>query len=283
MSGDTLELLARIHAADRAAVDRVGEQLPAVARAADAIAERLRRGGRWFYLGAGTSGRVAAQDAAELPPTFGTDPGRVRALIAGGREALLVAVEGAEDDAGAAAAALAEAELSAADAVVGVAASGATPYVLGGVRFARQRGALAIGFSCARASPLAAAAELAIEIDVGPEVIAGSTRMKAGTAQKLALTMLSTAVMHRLGLVVRGEMVAMQPTNAKLRLRAERIVRDLLEVDAARARALLDQAAWSLPVALVAGRHGIATAAARAHLAASGGDVARALAAGPPA
>jgi N-acetylmuramic acid 6-phosphate etherase len=274
---DTLELLGKIHEGDRAALESVRAAMPAVARAADAIAERMGAGGRVFYVGAGTSGRLGALDASELPPTFGVDRSLVTALIAGGREAFFEAREGAEDDREAGARDLERAGFDAKDAIVGISASGTTPYVAAALEHARGLGALTVCLVCADGSPLAAGAEFPIVVPTGAEVVSGSTRMKAATAQKLVLTMLSTAIFSKRGLVYRGEMVAMVPGNEKLRRRAERIVRDILGVDAARSRDLLLASDWNLPVALVAGKWGIDAAAARQKLAAASGNVAKAL------
>lgn len=276
MSG-TLDLMTRLHRADRDALGAVERALPQIARCADAIAERVAKGGRCFYLGAGTSGRLGALDAAELPPTFGVDPARFPALIAGGAAALTRAVEGAEDDEAQAVRDLDAAGLASGDALLAIAASGATPYTRGGLAHARERGALGCALVCAAASPLEAAAELAIVLDVGPEVLKGSTRLKAGTSQKLALNLLSTAIMDRLGLIWRDEMVAMKPGNAKLRARAERIVRELGGLDAPRAKALLESSAWDLPLALIRARFGLDLGAARQRLERHGGSVAAAL------
>lgn len=279
MSGapDTLDFLRLVHDGDRVALARVGDALESVAAAADAIAARLAGGGRWLYAGAGTSGRLAALDAAELPPTFGTDPRLVVALMAGGRDAFHRAVEGAEDDEGAAERDLRAEGLTARDAVVAVSASGTTPYALAALRLARAEGALTVAIACAPASPLAALADHAIVLDVGAEVVKGSTRMKAGTAQKLVLGMLSTAVMRSRGLVHEGEMVALMPTNRKLKARAVRIVSELLGVSPGRAEEALADADWSVPVALVSEKRRVSSADARALLARMDGNVARAL------
>ena len=221
----TLDLLTRLHEADRAVEDAVGAALPAIARAADAIASRLEAGGRWFYAGSGTSGRLGALDAAEIPPTFGTEPSLVVALLAGGREAMFEAKEGAEDDAGAGARDLVAAGFGGKDAVVGISASGTTPYVMGALEEAKRAGALTVAVVCRPHAPLEKLADIGIVLDTGEEVLAESSRLKAGTAQKIALNMLSTAVMAKRGLVYRDEMVAMKPTNEKLRKRAIRIVR----------------------------------------------------------
>ena len=273
----TLELLKRIHAEDCKAVAKLAAALPSVAEAAEAIAARLEAKGRWLSVGAGTSGRLAALDAAELPPTFGTSPDLVRAFLAGGDAALRAAVEGAEDEEEMARRTLDEAGLTAQDAVVGVSASGTTPFVLSALAHARARGALTVAIVTVAGSPLAAMANRAIVVDVGPEVLKGSTRMKAGTVQKMILTMLSTAVMARRGLVYRDEMVALRPTNEKLKKRAVRIVSELLHKGDEEAAALLMGAGWDVPVALVAGRHGLAAAEARQRLEKAGGNVARLL------
>lgn len=274
---DALDWCRKLHDGDRDAVERAGAAMPAVARACDAIAARLAGGGRWFYVGAGTSGRLCALDAAELPPTFGVDPALVTAIVAGGPEAVGRAREGAEDDEAAAARELDAAGLSAKDVVFGVAASGATPFVLSALRHARARGALAVALVCAPRSPAESLADLAIVVDVGAEALAGSTRLKAATAQKCVLSTCSTAVMALRGLVYRGEMVAMRPTNAKLRRRAARIVRDLTGRDEDAARALLEESGWELPVALLRGRFGESAEKARERLARYGGSVARAM------
>jgi N-acetylmuramic acid 6-phosphate etherase len=274
---DTLAYLAEIHAADLEAVRAVGRVLPDVARAVDAIAARLDAGGRWLNVGAGTSGRLGVLDASELPPTFGVDPSLVTGLIAGGRIALVDAVEGAEDDEAQGAEDVRRAGVGANDVVLGIAASGSTPWVAGALRFARDVGALTVALVCAGGSRLAAMADLAIVAETGPEVLHGSTRMKAGTAQKLVLNMLSTAVFARRGLIWRGEMVAMRPTNAKLRQRAVDILGRTLDVPPEAARPLLEEARWDLPAALVAARWGVPPARAAGWIAARGGNVARAL------
>lgn len=273
----TASLLARMHEADRAVQAAVGAALPALARAADAIAARLDAGGRWFYAGAGTSGRLAALDAAELPPTFGTDPGLVVALLAGGPAAMFEAVEGAEDDAAAGGRDLVAAGLAARDAVVGIAASGATPYVRGALGAAKAQGALTVAVVCRPEAPLLAEADIGILLDTGPEILAESSRLKAGTAQKIALNMLSTAVMAKRGLVYEGEMVAMQPTNAKLRRRAIRIVRDIAGTSEKSAEDFLRMVNWHLPSALIAAKWKLDAQAASLHLSKKKHNVAVAL------
>ncbi|MEO8056229.1 MAG: N-acetylmuramic acid 6-phosphate etherase [Acidobacteriota bacterium] len=278
---ETGALLARMHAADAGVQAAVGAALPDLARAADAIAARLDAGGRWFYTGAGTSGRLGALDAAELPPTFGTDPSLVVALLAGGRRAMFEAVEGAEDDADAGAVDLLRAGLTARDAVVGIAASGGTPYVRGALKEAKARGALTVSVVCRPGSPLLTEAEIGILLDTGAEVLAESSRLKAGTAQKIALNMLSTAVMAKRGLVYQGEMVAMQPTNEKLRKRAIRIVRDIAATSEEKAEDFLRGVNWHLPSALIAAKWRVDAEAAALHLSRKKNNVAEALTSPP--
>jgi N-acetylmuramic acid 6-phosphate etherase len=270
-------VLRRIHGSDGAAFDAVGAALPALTRAAQALSARLAAGGRWFNVGAGTSGRLGVLDAAELPPTFGVDPGLVVGLLAGGAEAMFRAVEGAEDDEAAGGRDLAAAGMTGRDAVVGLAASGQTPYVVGAIRHARAAGALTVAIVCTPRTPLLELAEIPVLLDTGPEMLEGSTRMKAGTAQKLALNMLSTAVMSARGLVVDGLMVAMRPTNSKLRARAVQIATRILGKTPAAAEGLLMASGWDLPAALVSGRWGLSPETARAHLASKAGSVAKAL------
>ena len=259
-----------------AAVAAAAQARPALARAIEACALRLAQGGRLIWLGAGTSGRLALLDAAELPPTFDWPPERAVALMAGGTGAVTRAVEGAEDDETAAPAALTALSLSAMDVVIGVAASGRTPFVRAGIAAARAAGALTLAVVNAPGSPLAQEAEIALIADTGAEIIAGSTRMKAGTAQKVLLNSLSTGIMIRLGHVYRGRMVAMRPTNAKLHARAVAMVADLTGADPAAAREAL-QAGGSIKVAIVMLTLGVDPAAARARLAASGGRLPAAL------
>ena len=276
MSG-TADLLARMHEADDAVHAAVCAALPALARAADAIANRLDAGGRWFYVGAGTSGRLGALDAAELPPTFGTDPSLVVALLAGGKDAMFEAVEGAEDDDASGARDLVAAGLTGKDAVVGIAASGATPYVRGALKEAKARGALTVSVVCRPGAPLLEEARIGILLDTGPEVLAESSRLKAGTAQKIALNMLSTAVMTKRGLVYEGEMVAMRPTNEKLRKRARRIVAKLAGTSEENAEGFLRRVNWHLPTALVSAKWKVDAEAAALHLSQKNSNVAAAL------
>ncbi|EPH41600.1 N-acetylmuramic acid 6-phosphate etherase [Streptomyces aurantiacus] len=219
------EEIARIMNGEDATVPTaVAAQLPRIAAAIDATAERMARGGRLVYAGAGTAGRLGVLDASECPPTFNTDPGDVVGLIAGGPTAVVTSIEGAEDRKDLAAADLDALALTADDTVVGVSASGRTPYAVGAVEHARARGALTVGLSCNAGSALAAAAEHGIEVVVGPELLTGSTRLKAGTAQKLVLNMLSTITMIRLGKTYGNLMVDVRASNEKLRARSRRIV-----------------------------------------------------------
>ncbi|MFD8979404.1 N-acetylmuramic acid 6-phosphate etherase [Streptomyces sp. NPDC059564] len=220
----TLEIARVMNAEDATVPAAVARQLEPIAAAVDAIAERMARGGRLLYAGAGTAGRLGVLDASECPPTFNTDPAQVVGLIAGGPTALVKAVEGAEDSAELAAADLTALGLTADDSVVGVSASGRTPYAVGAVGFARTRGALTVGLSCNAGSALAAAAEHGIEVVVGPELLTGSTRLKAGTAQKLVLNLISTVTMIRLGKTYGNLMVDVRASNEKLRARSRRIV-----------------------------------------------------------
>ena len=244
------EIVAAIHVQDRAAFEAVGKVLGAVAQAADVLVCVLAGGGRWFNVGAGTSGRMGALDAAEIPPTFGLPPGRVQGLIAGGARALGRAVEGAEDDPNAAAWELRERGLRSGDAVVAISASGTTPYVLGSLEVAHAVGARTIAITCDPSSPLAEGAEIAIAPFVGPEVIAGSTRMKGGLAQKMVLHTLSTSVMVKLGYVSGNLMTNVVPSSRKLRRRAEGLIASLGGVTPERAAELLDACHGSVRAAV---------------------------------
>ncbi|MEV0804926.1 N-acetylmuramic acid 6-phosphate etherase [Micromonospora sp. NPDC050200] len=269
------QLAAVMNDADATVPGAVRAALPQIVPAIEGIADRLAAGGRLLYVGAGTAGRMGVLDASECPPTFSTPPELVRAVIAGGSEALLAAKEGVEDDEAAGAAVIAECAVTPADAVVGVSASGRTPYVLAAVRAARARGALTVGLSCNAGTPLSAAANAAIEVLVGPEVLAGSTRLKAGTAQKLVLNMISTISMIKLGKTYGNLMVDLRVTNVKLRDRAVRIIRRVTGVPRADAEAALDRADLDVKTAILLLDGSVADP--RQRLAASGGRLREAL------
>jgi N-acetylmuramic acid 6-phosphate etherase len=247
----TIEILRVIHREDASVTRAVAGALPAIARAVDAIAGALQQGGRLFYVGAGTSGRLAALDAAELPPTFGMPSRMVQAVIAGGRRALTHAVEGAEDNRAQGAKDLAARRLTAKDAVVGIAASGGTSYVLGALEFAKKKGAVTIGITSNPRTPITQMAKFSIVTPTGPEVITGSTRMKAGTAQKLVLNMLSTATMIRLGRVYDNWMIGVALTNRKLQARGLRILMEASGEGVAESTRALRQSGHDLGAALI--------------------------------
>jgi N-acetylmuramic acid 6-phosphate etherase len=268
-----LELVRLMCAEDAKVPTAVATQAEAIARAIEVIADRWRAGGRLIYTGAGTSGRLGVLDASECPPTFNAPPHMVIGLIAGGPTALTTAVEGAEDHPEFAARDLAAINLTAKDVVVGIATSGRTPYALGAVDHARSLGAFTIGFSCNPDADIIPRVDLAITPVVGPEILTGSTRMKAGTATKLVLNMLTTGAMVRLGKTFGNLMVDMRATNEKLRARANRIVRTATGLDHAAAERLLDQSGRELKTALVSQLAGVSADEARERLKASGGRV----------
>ena len=252
----TADVLRLINDEDATVAAAVRATIPQIARAVDELAVRLERGGRLLLFGAGTSGRLAALDAAEWPPTFGVSPDLVQAAIAGGPAALTRAIEGAEDDSGLGRQDVRAAGTGARDLALGISASGGAPYVLGAMQEARDRGAFTVGLACRDGSPLADLVDVMIAPLVGPEVITGSSRLKAGTAQKLVLNMLSTATMVALGKVYGNLMIDVRPTNAKLRARARRIVQDVTGVDAETAAAAL-ATTGSVRVAIVMLRLGL--------------------------
>jgi N-acetylmuramic acid 6-phosphate etherase len=262
---------------DRKVAVLVGKQIPAIARAVDAIVRGIGAGGRLIYVGAGTSGRLAVLDAAECPPTFGVPATQVQALIAGGRRALTGAVEGAEDSAANGARDLRATRLTGKDVVVGIAASGTTPYVLGAMKYARKRRATTVALTSNRRSPMAKLAKIVIAPEVGPEVVTGSTRLKAGTSQKLVLNMLSTAAMVRLGHVYENLMIDVMLTNEKLRGRAKRILAEASGKDLSSAEHAMRQSGHNLRVALVMLRLGLDVAQARKRLTSAKGNLRRAL------
>jgi N-acetylmuramic acid 6-phosphate etherase len=272
-----MEIVRLMNREDRKVAAAVGRELPAIARAIDAIVARMEKGGRLVYVGAGSSGRIAVLDASECPPTFGTSPERVQALIAGGRKAITQAVEGAEDNKPNAVRDLKKIELTQNDTVVGIAASGTTPYVVAAVAFAKKHKALTVGVSSNRNSPLGKQAALAITLEVGPEVLTGSTRLKAGTAQKMVLNMLSTAVMVRLGHGYDNLMIDLALTNQKLRNRVKRILMDSSGKDVSAVKHALRQSDHNLRLALIMLKRGLPAEKAKRQLAAAKGDLRRAL------
>jgi len=276
-SFSTEEMLRVINAEDRLVADAVGREIPAIARAVDAVAAAFENGGRLFYIGAGTSGRLGVLDASECPPTFSAPPELVQGIMAGGEAALSRATETTEDDPAIGVRDLQARGFRAGDVLVGLAASGRTPYVLGAMAEARRLGAVTVGVSCTPDSELARAADIAITPLVGPEAITGSTRMKAGTAQKMVLNMLSTGVFVRRGYVYGNLMVNVQPKNRKLVDRATRIVAQAAGVEYERAAALLAAAGKSSRVAIVMAKTGLDRGAAERLLDDAGGRVALAL------
>ena len=272
----TLQVVDIINAEDRRVAAEVGRERKKIARAADLIVESLRCGGRLFYVGAGTSGRLGVLDAAECPPTYGTPRSLVQGIIAGGRRALVRSIEGAEDRAGDGAAAIAKKRIKPADVVVGIAACGLTPFVRGAIERARRAGARTIFIACAPEAAKGINVDVVITPVVGPEVVTGSTRMKAGTATKLVLNTLTTTVMIRLGKVYGNLMVDLRATNAKLRERAERIVMEVTGLARPRARRLLVKAKGLVKPALVMHFRGVDFAAAKSLLR-EGGESLRAV------
>jgi N-acetylmuramic acid 6-phosphate etherase len=272
-----LQIVRLMNREDRKVAAAVGRELPTIARAVDAIVARMQTGGRLIYVGAGSSGRIAVVDASECPPTFGTSPGLVRALIAGGKKAMTKPVEGAEDSRSNAVRDLKRLKPKAADTVVGIAASGSTPYVVAAVAFAKKRKALTIGISSNRNSLLGKTAAIAITLRVGPEVLTGSTRLKAGTAQKMVLNMLSTAVMVRLGHGYDNLMIDLVLTNQKLRHRVKRILMESSGKDVSAVEHALRQSEHNLRLALIMLKRGLTAQKAKRQLAAAQGDLRRAL------
>ncbi len=248
---DVEQLAHVMNDADRGVPEAVEAALPQIIPAIEAISDRFITGGRIIYVGAGTSGRLGVLDASECPPTFNTKPEQVLGLIAGGDVALRSAMEGAEDDPAQGAADLAAVDVGPLDAVIGIASSGRTPYVVGALEHARSAGALTVGLSCNADAEVSAAAEHGIEVIVGPEVVAGSTRLRAGTAQKMVLNMISTITMVRAGKVMGNRMVDLRATNEKLRIRAVRMVSELAEVDEERAEAALENTGWRVKDAIL--------------------------------
>jgi N-acetylmuramic acid 6-phosphate etherase len=273
----TAEIVRLMNREDRKVAEVVGQELPAIARAVDAIVAAIRGGGRLFYVGAGSSGRMAVLDAAECPPTFGISPKMMRAFIAGGRRAVTGAVEGAEDSVANGERDLRRVKLTKKDVVVGIAASGTTPYVLGAMSYARRRGALTVAVASNRRMALTRLARIAIATEVGPEVLTGSTRLKAGTSQKMVLNMLSTAVMVRLGHVYENLMIDAVLTNEKLHERAVRILTEASGKNVSAAEHALRTAGHNMRVGLVMLKLGVDAREARKRLTAAQGDLRSAL------
>jgi N-acetylmuramic acid 6-phosphate etherase len=273
----TRAILRLMNREDQKVAVLVGRQIPSIARAVDAIVAGVGKGGRLLYVGAGTSGRLAVLDAAECPPTYGVSPKVVTALIAGGKKAVTGAVEGAEDSARNGRRDLRAKDLSRDDVVVGIAASGTTPYVLGALAFARKRGATTVAVTSNRKGPIARDAEIVIAIEVGPEIVTGSTRLKAGTSQKLVLNMLSTAAMVRLGHVYENLMIDMVLTNQKLRQRGLRVLMEASGAKLSAAEHALRQSGHNLRVALAMLKTGADAKTARARLVLAQGNLRQAL------
>ena len=271
------ELATLMNDADATVPGAVRAQLPAIVPAIEAASARMSSGGRLVYVGAGTPGRIGVVDASECPPTFSTPPELVFAIMAGGPSAIVNPKEGAEDDAEAGASAIDAAEIGPLDTVIGIASSGRTPFVVAAIARARVLGALTVGLSCNVDTVLSAAAEFPIEVAVGPEVLTGSTRLKAGTAQKLVLNMFSTIVMVRQGKAYGNLMIDLKPTNHKLRERAVRMVTQIAEVPRQRAEAALDATGYDVKVSILMLARGVSEADARARLASVDGRLRPAL------
>ena len=274
----SLEIVRLINREDATVATAVRRALPQIARAIDVVAEGLRHGGRLIYVGAGTSGRIGALDASEIPPTFNTDPRTVQYLIAGGPKALAASTEASEDDTVPAVAEMKRRKPGRHDIVLGIASSGRTPFTIAAVKYARQRGARTIALTCNRNSPLERAADFAIVTEVGPEVLAGSSRMKAGTAHKMVLNMISTGAMCRLGYVYGNLMVNVWTKNAKLTERAIRILEQATGADHDAARSALRASGNRTPIAVVMLAAGVSRAQAAAALKKSNGHVRAAIA-----
>ena len=273
----TIEILRLINAEDALVAGAVARELPAITAVVERVVAAFKEGGRLIYAGSGTSGRLAVLDAAECPPTYGTPPWQVQALLAGAPTSLTSSVEDVEDDEAQGARAVADLRVDGRDVVLGVASSGRTPYVVGALRAARGLGACTAALVGNPAGPVAAEADLVIAPQTGPEVIAGSTRMKAGTAQKLVLNMISTAAMIRTGHTYGNLMVDMQPRNSKLRARAQRIVAQATECDLATAGRALDAAGGEVKTAVLMVLTGATAPEARIRIAGAGGVLRNAL------
>ncbi|WP_144877070.1 N-acetylmuramic acid 6-phosphate etherase [Microbacterium sp. 1.5R] len=278
----TAELVRRMNAEDQRVAQAVADRSTEITAAVDGITARFRRGGRLFYIGAGTAGRIGVLDASECPPTFGTDPSMVVGLIAGGETAIRSAVENAEDDDRAAGESLGALHLTDRDTVVGISASGRTPFVIGGLQYAREVGALTVAIASNADSAIGAVADIAIEVVTGPEFISGSTRLKSGTAQKLVVNMLTTLSMINLGKTYHGVMVDLLATNKKLHARSIRTVTELTGTDVGQASSALAAADGSVKLAILILSTGAEPDAARDALTAADGILRVAIAALAP-
>lgn len=274
---NSLEIATLMNRQDAQVLRAIRSVLPAIAKAIDVIHDRLAQGGRLIYVGTGTSGRIGALDASECPPTFGTDPEKIQYIIAGGDHALAHATEASEDSRELGASDMAARSPGPSDVIVGLAASGRTPYTIAALQYAADRKAATIAIACNRGSELASVAQLAIEPEVGPEILTGSTRLKAGTAEKLICNMLTTGAMARLGYVYGNLMVNMQLKNEKLLERGVSIVQGFAQVSESRARATLSEAGQQLPVALVMLGAKVAKDEAVQRLLRAGGNVRKAI------
>lgn len=274
---ETEDILRVINREDKKVAGVVEGVIPQITKVVDEACRRIQRGGRIFYIGAGTSGRLGVLDASECPPTYGVEPTLVQGIIAGGPQALVRSQEGAEDDMEQAGRDLKARGLNGSDTVVGLAASGRTPYVVGGLEYAGKIGAFTAAISCVRGAEISRHAEVPIEAVVGPEVVTGSTRMKSGTAQKLILNMISTAVMIHCGKVYRNLMVDVQPTNAKLVERARRIISESSGCGYEKAAALLEASGRNVKVAICMALTGLSKEKCAEILAGNGGNISRAI------
>jgi N-acetylmuramic acid 6-phosphate etherase len=277
-----LEIARIINLEDAKVAAAVERALPQIARAIEAVGAAIANGGRLIYAGAGTSGRIAALDAAECPPTFDTDPETVQFIMAGGVDALWNPFEPAEDSAESGHRDMARRKPGPLDVVAGIAASGRTPYTLAAVEYARSKGARTIALTCNPDTPLGRAADIEIVVEVGPEVLAGSTRMKAGTAQKMICNMITTGAMARAGYVYGNLMVNVHPKNEKLVARAVSILESTAQTDYQRAAAALEESGHSVPVALIMLKAGVSKADAQRHLELAGGNVRHAIESAQP-
>ena len=271
------EILRIINAEDRTIPEAVAEAIPEIAEGVEAIAETVRAGGRVFFLGAGTSGRLGVLEVSEIPPTFGVSPDLFRAFVSGGLGGVFGSVEASEDDEASGGSVLVDHDFGGKDLLVAISASGGTPFALGAMRKAKSLGARIVAITNNRGSAVGGLADVSIVVDTGPEVVSGSTRMKAGTAQKMVLNMLTTAAMTRLGRVHDGYMIGVQASNVKLRGRAARIVGEIAGVAPEEAMEALEEAGWDLKVAVVMIKSGIERKEAEKALADAGGILRRAM------